>query len=512
MKKLMIALAAAAAITGVAKATGVNHVTNFELLGNGAEFNATMAEDGTDNGDKYWAIETGATGPYAVVTNFEGGTGTYTKDSTRALSIDTDKLLSRKVNPNSDGAEAFTSEAPLYFDGYVQFTAADSLPETDEADKLVVWLYGGDESTDGDVLTGLGLTEQTKVATNLVVTAGVVDPESGDPTKTHFLIEGLTIAPNSWHRLTIKTVIEAVGDFSVPGFKVWVDENPVESTSGAKTFFSLVKHSVNGAKTLSSVSFKGTGAVDDLGFLDNDNAPSFAKDVVVETFTLTVTAATADLQGLVVSKDEESEIGINAEADGTYKVPMDLGTVYVYFPSIAEGTITSATFGNQAVEIPAYVGGYTFALTIPQGASGTTLGFAVTTSGGGSSDYPSYIDGIEDATTKAAYQTKYNAWKDTYGADAESSYQSQFLLNIAPNQKAELTTAAIVIENGAVKITTSPAAGSVNGKVYIKKATTVQGLDNTAWTEATVPASGDDVGKVTDTAGDAGFYQIKVDF
>ena len=60
MKKLMIALAAAAAITGVAKADIDNHVTDFESLTNGIPFNAATDDQDT-LGDTYWAIEEGAT-------------------------------------------------------------------------------------------------------------------------------------------------------------------------------------------------------------------------------------------------------------------------------------------------------------------------------------------------------------------------------------------------------------------------------------------------------------------
>lgn len=501
MKKLMIALAAAAAITGVAKADIDNHVTDFESLTNGIPFNA-VNDDQDTHGDTYWAIEEGATEPYAIVTNasFNGG-----NRAGNALSIDTDKPLSRKVKAGNAGAESFET-APLYFDGYVQFTAADSLPETEAGDKLVVWLYGGDADTDAATATALGLED--KVSTNLVITAGEVDTDTWEVSKTHFLVpsSALSIAPNSWHRLTIKALAD-IGGYAnaVRGFKVYVDGNPI-SVGGTSAFPSLIANGENDDLTLTSVSFKGTGAVDDLGFTNVDLFP----EAVAETFTLTVTAE--GISGIIVSEDEEGEEGIEGES-GSYAVAVGMNKVYVYLPT-TEGGITAATFAGDTVVIPSYAdGGYTFELTIPQGTTaGTTLAFVATTSGGGSSDYPSYIDGIEDATTKAAYQTKYNAWKDTYGADAQSSYQSQFLLNIAPDQDAELTTAAIVVENGVVKITTSPAAGNVNGKVYIKKAETVQGLANTAWTEATVPASGDDVGKVTDQAGAAGFYKIKVDF
>ena len=498
MKKLMIALAAAAAITGVAKADIDNHVTNFESLTIGNPFNA-VNDDQDTHGDTYWAIEEGATEPYAIVTNasFNGE-----NRAGNALSIDTDKPLSRKVKAGDAGAESFGT-APLYFDGYVQFTAADSLPETEAGDKLVVWLYGGDESTDGDVLTGLSLTEETKVATNLVVTAGTINLETGDVTPTHYLISGLAIEPNSWHRLTIKAVADAGLDLQgVPGFKVWVDSTPV--TAGATAVFpSLVKYNDAAAKTLTSVSFKGTGAVDDLGFTNVDLFPEAA----AETFTLTVTAE--GISGIIVSEDEEGEEVIEGES-GSYAVAVGMNKVYVYLPT-TEGGITAATFDGDTVVIPSYAyGGYTFELTIPQGTTaGTTLAFVATTSGGQQSEYPTYIDTLP-AATKAAYQTKYDAWKGTYSADTTSTHGDQFLLNIAPSATAELETATIVIENGAVKITTSPAANSVNGKVYIKTATTLQGLSEANWAEATLSEG---VIQVTPGSGaTAGFYKVKVDF
>lgn len=50
--------------------------------------------------------------------------------------------------------------------------------------------------------------------------------------------------------------------------------------------------------------------------------------------------------------------------------------------------------------------------------------------------YPSYIDGIEDAEKKAAYEAKYDTWKATYGADTGSEYEEAFLLNCAPAEVA----------------------------------------------------------------------------
>ena len=306
------------------------------------------------------------------------------------------------------------------------------------------------------------------------------------------------IAPNSWHRLTIKAIV----DNNIPKFKVFVD-GKLAKAGADEVYTSMVANGGQQWNTLTSVSFKGTGAVDDLGFTNVDLFP----ETEAETFTLTVTAEGGSA---VVFADEFIET-----KPSPYTYDLNETTIYATFAPTTAGVTVTATLNGTTVNPDGDPedGVYYYIINVPEGvAAGDTLTLAFSATGGGSSDYPSYIEGIEDAATKAAYQTKYNAWKDTYGADAQSSYQSQFLLNIAPDQEAELTTAAIVVENGVVKITTSPAAGNVNGKVYIKKAETVQGLANTAWTAAAVSASGDDVGKVTDTAGDAGFYQIKVDF
>lgn len=137
--------------------------------------------------------------------------------------------------------------------------------------------------------------------------------------------------------------------------------------------------------------------------------------------------------------------------------------------------------------------------------------FQVGESGSGGDEYPTYISGITDPTTKAAYETKYNAWKTTYGADTTSAHEEAFLLNIAPDAADQtLEPASITIEGGKVVITANQTLTSVNGKVYVKTATTLTGLTSAEWVEATLGE-----GKVQVTPGSsdtAGFYKIKVDF
>lgn len=121
------------------------------------------------------------------------------------------------------------------------------------------------------------------------------------------------------------------------------------------------------------------------------------------------------------------------------------------------------------------------------------------------SSYPSYITGHDD------YKSKYDTWAGTYGADTGSAYEAAFLLNVAPGATdPELKPTAITMEGGKVVITANQTLTSVNGKVYVKVATTLAGLSTAEWAEATLSE-----GKVQVTPGSsdtAGFYKIKVDF
>lgn len=122
------------------------------------------------------------------------------------------------------------------------------------------------------------------------------------------------------------------------------------------------------------------------------------------------------------------------------------------------------------------------------------------------SSYPTYID-----TTDDTIKGKYDTWAQAYGADTASAYETAFLLNIAPDAEDQtLKPTAITMEGGKVVITANQTLTSVNGKVYVKVATTLAGLSTAEWAEATLSE-----GKVQVTPGSsdtAGFYKIKVDF
>lgn len=218
---------------------------------------------------------------------------------------------------------------------------------------------------------------------------------------------------------------------------------------------------------------------------------SIAKAQVTATVSLTVTSATYDSE-----KDEVTDYT-------TPSVNFGLGA-----PALVENT--DYTVAWSATEVS---GAGTFTYTVSPVANSnytfTETSATLTITAGGA--YPTYIDNIEDATAKAAYEAKYDTWKTTHGADTASVYKDAFLLNIAPDATDQtLEPVSITMEGGKVVISANQTLTAVNGKVYVKVATTLAGLATAEWTEATL-----DEGKVQVTPGSsdtAGFYKIKVDF
>ena len=213
---------------------------------------------------------------------------------------------------------------------------------------------------------------------------------------------------------------------------------------------------------------------------------------VVTTFALTttgganavVTTNPADVSALT----EATDVTITATADQDYTYDgVDLnGTDWTYDSQTDAISMTTNISENTTVVVPDAV----------------------------SEDeptYPSYIEGLVDGEAKTAYEKKYDAWKATYGADADSAFGAAFLLNIDPAAADQtLEPASITMEGGKIVISANQTLTAVNGKVYVKVATTLAGLASAEWTEATL-----NEGKVQVTPGSsdtAGFYKIKVDF
>lgn len=283
MKKLLITTMAAVSVGLCAKADLT--VETFELYSEGSLFGTyTDEEDGVE---KYRVLDGWYTEPTLenlfTVTNIANyvGAGTYpeSSDSVKALAIDTSAPLLRYADSFMDPQSL--SDAPIFFDSVVQFTATDVAPsmENNTTDKLAVWLY----TSPDDVATTPGLFGETLPIRRVAVTAGYLD---GATLKTKNYITNIEVEPDTWHRLTIKSFKNDIGDLL---FNIWVDKTQVsgketiEAQETTTDFLSRISDAVNSDtyNKLQGVAFDGKGAVDDIVFTTTDPfaVPSYAVTV-----------------------------------------------------------------------------------------------------------------------------------------------------------------------------------------------------------------------------------------
>ena len=295
MKKLLITTMAAVSVGLCAKADLT--AETFESYGEGSLFGTLPGDSSKYEISDGWETETTLENLFTVTNIVDYvGASTYPKkadrpsnsDSANALAIDTSAPLLRYADSTKDPQSL--SDAPIFFDSVVQFTATDVAAEPNSGDKLCVWLYSSAEDVSADAP---GLFKETSPITNLVVTAGKYANElNGNPGELSTFnyqvqIDGdVGLKPDTWHRLTIKAIADVNPHeaFYNPVFEIWVDGKPV--SYGEKTQFPSLK---SGAvqETLQGVAFNGKGAVDDIVF--TTTVPEFAKKPEAATANVTIT-------------------------------------------------------------------------------------------------------------------------------------------------------------------------------------------------------------------------------
>ena len=290
MKKLIISIVATASIALVAKADVLNG-TSFENYQGENGFQVDLDDSGLPNAYLYWSGGDDAQFEFIdVVEEAKAVRPKYWADQTnvkdaKALAIDTDEALARHVATKDKGPQEISTG--LYFDSMVQFTATTDVPTVTPGDKLIVWLKEYEPQNDG---------EESTFA--LHVTAGV--KYEGEVIATPFRVTNVEVAPDSWHRLTI--AIDKTGD--TPTFKVYVDgtlvtyideadENAVAKSCEKNPFGSLAPAGMIGADKITSVSFQGKGAIDDLVWTRDVN----------EVFAPATTTVTVTYNGPEIGED-----------------------------------------------------------------------------------------------------------------------------------------------------------------------------------------------------------------
>lgn len=353
MKKLLITTMAAVSLAFCAEATLTEET--FESYENEGSLFETYT-DQEDGVEKYrvpdgWETETALENLFTVtnIANYVGA-GTYpeSSDSVKALAIDTSAPLLRYAD-DSEGSQSL-SDAPIFFDSVVQFTATDVAPsmENNTTDKLAVWLY---TSPDDVSDTNRGLFGETSPITRVAVTAGYSSDGVNLITKNY--LTNIEVKPDTWHRLTIKSFNESAdGDLL---FNIWVDKTQVsgketiEAQETTTDFLSRIPDSVGATfNKLQGVAFDGKGAVDDIVF--TTTAPDFTKapsEPTVETYTLSIVGENFTYEVYTDSEwgDKVTDLtAINTE----YK------TLWLGITPTENYELESIKLGNQTIELPEY--------------------------------------------------------------------------------------------------------------------------------------------------------------
>lgn len=261
-----------------------------------------------------------------------------------------------------------------------------------------------------------------------------------------------------------------------------------------------------------------TGVVENVGYTLTGNTGTDAGE-----YEATATLAAGYIWSDNTTADKKIAWGILP--NNSAEVVVTLASEIAEYSAQLEFPTATATIGGVAVE--GTTNWVENAISEPEaGATNTyTVTFTVTTANYAGSHgtatfkvwkaaagktYPSYI-------TDATAQGKYDEWATANNISASdfpdtgNAYQDAYLLNIAPDAADKtLKPTAITISGSTVTITANQNLTSVNGKVYIKTAGTLAGLESASWGEATVD---DTTGVIEMTSnGTAAFFKIKVDF
>ena len=352
MKKLLMNAAIAtgfALFAGNAFAVDVNDFpSSIGFEGNDQGMLNLWGDDGRGDEATYWNTsgdvestfvtnytDTGVAEPTSRPDLFAGD-----ESNNNFLKIDSPNGIERYMQL---GGVAQSLDSDVFVDMNVQFTVSDAvleLGENPDNDKLAIWLYAPEEGAE----------------TNLVITAATVD-EDGKPTAQNFVatLEN-EIEPEKWYRLTVK----ASGSVGLKGpyFNVYIDGEKVSSSktvdgetfaTPVADFYSLVRFlgDDNTTKTLSSVTFQGVGALDDLAFTTTKPGfiPAEVKPFAIgETGYDTFADAAEEAVGSVVITMQANYDVVNEESgaitvDGN--VTLDLGTF----------TLSNSVAGSDTLDI-----------------------------------------------------------------------------------------------------------------------------------------------------------------
>ena len=359
MKKLLFATALVASAAAFADAPTAINAISFEgyTAGVGLGSNGTYEQNesgGTDKGKAYFCYDGDQDG--STIKAFGNGDGEVPAPSiTRPayfaaqeltnlnyLDLSTeggilwrsiDQVTGSGANCELGSDQAIAADG-IYLDTLVQFTPTEDggTPELETEDKLAIWL-NVDSAT-------------TPPTTNLIVRAAYVNDNGTDTsaTATNFvLVTSSPVVPGTWYRLTVKAVADVTkckaknGEYNpngITGFEIyldgvqlaaatttigdgyidratdpgdygWLDQSTdadfITYLQSGKVFPSLKGET--STDTLQGVGFKGSGALDDIVWTDQDpfaNAPTpegYSVEIGGSPVPITLSAAEVEAFG-----------------------------------------------------------------------------------------------------------------------------------------------------------------------------------------------------------------------
>ena len=375
MKKLLFAIAGAASFAALAADPTTGRTGDISWVGfENYTVDQTVVGDGDDgnSGGTLWSYTGEQGGDASLVKTYGGDNATaptgisfpapFEGAGDNYLALDTNGAELQRAIPAAGQAIAADG---TYIDTLVQFTPSESAPtETDlNGAKLAIWLGVDSENN----------------TTNLMVQGAYYTQENAaDPTTFNFAgtkaykLSG-TYQPGTWYRLTVKAYSSLINGFTgqyLPGFVIAVDGQTLasdESATDANAYSfltspmdmgmdelvtpvtgdnkslldnnqfipSLSVTSMENAPTLTSVGFKGTGALDD--FVVTTEAPDFTPAAI--DFSLTWPAG---LTAVSYQIGEGEPVAISG--DSPFAVPgLAAGDVVKFIVANADGAQKTLT-------------------------------------------------------------------------------------------------------------------------------------------------------------------------
>lgn len=343
--------------------------------------------------------------------------------------------LSRQLGDYDDSTHEFTAGAsfesdPIWVDTMIKFVKSDETPTSIPADvKLAMWV-------DAD--------------NYLVIYSATMDDEGTilDPVATTTTI---AIDADSWYRVTVETI--AI-DSSIFASRVWVNGVAVDglvsdelwegSAITGQVWFPSVDTT---SPTLKYVSFKGTGAVDDLtvSYTEatfSDAPASFTLTIGFDSELLTVTAGEGAIaDGATVN----SGTAITVTANDWYQITAVEANATAVADGLADlsGRVTTTSF-------TAIANGADAAITIAANK---------------------YSDGTFGANNAPAGKAADWGLANSISTTDFDTYYNQYLLNVAPEASTAIEIKKVEMGDSAATITVEAAAGvdwsTINGALTI---------------------------------------------